>query len=149
MVSELHRSGYQNLRILPYEHPLAWRLVVGPKLALPPQGDTLLEEWPTYTSASSARYFDWSDAQHDSARQLATKFISRFPAVCADGLGRDWEYAGWLLELLGVIETERALPVYFNEHGAVLSYADLTLRRCDGSEQTFPLPPLCRVRVEK
>lgn len=31
MVSELHRMGYQNLRIMPYEYPLAWRLTIAPK----------------------------------------------------------------------------------------------------------------------
>ena len=31
MVSELHRMGYQRLRLMPYLHPNAWRLAVAPK----------------------------------------------------------------------------------------------------------------------
>lgn len=31
MVGELHRMGFQRLRITPYMHPNAWRLAIGPR----------------------------------------------------------------------------------------------------------------------
>ena len=30
MVSELHRMGFQQLRIMPYEYPLAYRVAIAP-----------------------------------------------------------------------------------------------------------------------
>lgn len=149
MVSELHRYGYQRLRVIPYAHPLAWRLSVGPASGVWPSARWSTKDveqgWPTYSSASGVRYFDWLDARHDTARQLADKFILRFPAVCAAGNGRDWEYAGWLLELLGAIEAHGALPIAFDAENPCRSSTDLlTLRRADGGEMAFPLPPPIR-----
>lgn len=55
-------------------------------------------------------YFDWPDAKGNDARALADKFIARFPEIAARGKGRDWEYAGWLCELLGFLEQGDWLP---------------------------------------
>lgn len=114
MVSELHKMGYQCLRIMPYMHPLAWRLAVGPRGCFSKANTAnlsgeQLSTLPVFSSAGS--YFDWSDADPDNARALAEKFVSRFPDVANRGLGRDWAYAGWLSELLGVLERGDFLPV--------------------------------------
>lgn len=117
MVSELHRMGYQNLRIMPYEHPNAWRLAVAPKNCFTESNAACLkgDAWndaAIYSAAGGGNlYFDWEDAKQDNARELADKFIRRFPEVSERGRGRDWEYAGWLSELVGVIETGDLLPV--------------------------------------
>jgi hypothetical protein len=107
MVSELHRMGYQLLRIMPYEYPLAWRMSIAPKDVFSVEHGARLVastyDWPSYSSAQENRYFDWQDASQDNARGLANKFITRFPEVANAGRGRDWEYAGWLDELLGVM----------------------------------------------
>ena len=116
MVSELHQMGYQQLRIMPYLHPLAWRLAVGPIDSFSEVNGASLKEvngaWdnvPIFSSACS--YFEWTDAEKDNARELAEKFVTRFPDVANRGLGRDWAYAGWLSELLGVLEGGDFLPV--------------------------------------
>jgi hypothetical protein len=116
MVFELHKMGYQQLRIMPYMHPLAWRMAVGPKASFSEVNGASLKEvngsWddvPIFSSACD--YFEWRDAETDNARALAEKFITRFPDVAKRGLGRDWAYAGWLSELLGVLETGDFLPV--------------------------------------
>jgi len=118
MVSELHRLGYQRLRIMPYEAEMGYRLLIGPADGFSSTNgaycarpivlgarDHVVEgpaSWPP---------FEWADAAADTARRLADKFIVRFPELSAAGRGRDWLYAGWLSELLGVLETDRALPV--------------------------------------
>ena len=74
MVSELHKMGYQNLRVMPYMHPNAWRLAVGPKECFSSRNGARLNnsEWgnvPIYTAAGDgSEYFDWTDAKADDAR---------------------------------------------------------------------------------
>jgi len=115
MVSELHRMGHQRLRIMPYLHPLAWRLAVAPRDVFFSNGIAFpiskLNDEAVYSSASGNHYFAWEDAKHDDARALAEKFLTRFPSLSERGSGRDWEYAGWLSELLGVLEHGDLLPV--------------------------------------
>jgi hypothetical protein len=45
--------------------------------------------------------FGWQEAGHCTPEGLAELFVERFRAVCEAGRGRDWEYAGWLTELIG------------------------------------------------
>jgi hypothetical protein len=116
MVTELHKMGYQKLRIMPYMHPLAWRLAVGPKDSFSEKNGASLKNinggWDDVPIFSSAcNYFEWTDAETDNARALAEKFVTRFSEVASRGLGRDWAYAGWLSELLGELEGGDFLPV--------------------------------------
>lgn len=149
MVSELHRMGYQRLRIMPYEHPLAWRLAVGPADQFSSRNGAFVEHltvdnMPIYSSAQGVEYFQWEDASFDNARQLAEKFRSRFPEVCEAGRGSDWAYAGWLSELLGTLEQTEALPIVMEEFGKPpLTLSALPLRRYGGSgpDTDFSLPP--------
>jgi hypothetical protein len=113
---------------------------------------TALEEHETtYTSASEVNYFGWTDAGQDNARALAEKFVQRFPRVAAECEGRDWTYAGWLLELTGLLERKPSrlpfvLAEYFEPdplsmHALPLRvYGDL-VGDDDGDDLSFPLPP--------
>lgn len=148
MVSELHRLGYQRLRIMPYLHPLAWRLAIGPADVFSRRNGAWLEDQHfdncvVYSSASETSYFDWKDTHTDNARQLADKFVLRFPELCERGRGRDWAYAGWLSELLGALEREHAVPFimeeYFEPAPQHLTY--LPLHRASGEKGSFDLPP--------
>lgn len=149
MVSELHRMGYQRLRIMPYEHPLAWRLLIGPVDGFSSANGAYwpgsIENHPIYSSASDTAYFGWTDAHHDHARQLAEKFLVRFPEVCAAGHGRDWQYAGWLSELLGVLETDQALPIVMAEYMTPppAEMRAVVVRRyaVNAGDRQFVLPP--------
>jgi hypothetical protein len=122
MVSELHRMGYQQLRIMPYLHPMAWRLAVAPRDCFSLRNgaylkDNAWEDVPIYSSAGGGNpYFDWPDAKGDNARALAEKFLLRFPDIAKRGMGRDWHYAGWLAELVGVLEGGDLLPVTMWEY---------------------------------
>lgn len=149
MVCELHRMGYQRLRIMPYEYPIAWRGEIGPRSLFRKDNGALFginkdEISPAgYTSASENEYFGWTDAKKDDAKALALKFIERFPEIAEAGKGRDWEYAGWLVELMGVLERSGGLPVMFTEYDGpdegvvgVIYYGETN--RPAG---VFPLPP--------
>lgn len=59
-----------------------------------------------YTSgqASDGSFFGWSDAAQDDARELASKFIERYPQIVREGSGWDYPYAGWFQRLLGLAE---------------------------------------------
>lgn len=110
MVAELHKRGFQKLRIMPHIYELGtWRLAFGPREGFSDRMGLAmtvpaLTRAPQYTSASQNHPFDWRDTGKDDARALADKMIERFPELLADGLGRDWEYAGWFVELMGWVE---------------------------------------------
>jgi len=69
-----------------------------------------------YASYQAKQYFGWKDTDNDGYRDLAEKFKARFPRLCKRGQGRDWPYAGWLVELIGTIDRERRLPAFY-QHG--------------------------------
>jgi hypothetical protein len=120
MVSELHRMGFQRLRFMPYlRECLAYRVLVAPVSCFSvANGCHAKSEFPgvTYSSASENEYFGWTDATSDDAHKLAVKFVDRFPEIAGYGSGRDWAYAGWLLELLGAMEKyPNRLPDVFSE----------------------------------
>jgi hypothetical protein len=132
MVGELHKRGYQKLRIMPYMAPTgAWRCSIAPVILFyrnhgamhvePPSMAPDITEPPAaamvarYSGAVGNRYFDWDDATTDSARQLADKFIERFPVLADCGKGWDYLYAGWFQRLLGYAE-RGWLPYLFAEY---------------------------------
>jgi hypothetical protein len=51
-------------------------------------------------------YFLWPDAGEDSPRQLAEKFLARFPALAEAGRGMDKPYADWYAEMLRATEPD-------------------------------------------
>jgi hypothetical protein len=170
MMVELHRRGFQLLRIFPYEYPIAWRLKIAPKpffsarngAYIDPSnfGDQTIDD-ATYSSSSGLKYFDLENVERLDAEHLAGEFARAFPRLCEAGLGRDWEYAGWLSELSGHVSRTKLLPFvmaeYFEPDPSDLTY--LPLRDyARGTEVTkFPLPPssieidrldLCKERDE-
>jgi hypothetical protein len=114
MVHELHKAGYQRLRVLPFLSPSGgyWRAWITFADNVAADGYTLID-WDyegrgqtvaKYTSGQEAEYFGWKDATGQDARQLAQLFIDRFPAICGRSVGLDWAYAGWLTDVLGHAE---------------------------------------------
>lgn len=146
--------GYQRLRIMPFEYPLAFRVYIGPVTIFSKKNGAYIPNpiegaYSSYSSASENMYFEWTDAAGDNAYELGKKFISRFPGIAASGHGRDWRYAGWLAELLSVFERfPTRLPIvqadYMQQWGDNLT--TLPLRSYDPEQGTtydtsFPLPP--------
>jgi len=113
MLSELHRLGYQHLRGMPYFNAQGFRFAIAPRdyfadngIAIP--AGKLSDGLVAITGAGN--YFSWEDAEGNDARALAEKFITRFPDIALAGRGRDWEYAGWLSELIGFLEKGDMIP---------------------------------------
>ncbi|SDV50613.1 hypothetical protein [Chitinasiproducens palmae] len=124
MVHELHKAGYQRLRISPGMAPsgVHWRCTITHAGNVMTDGYTPVSseagQVVRYSSASGDAYFGWHDAAGRTARELATCFIERFPALARASAGRDWRYAGWLTEMLGRAEQGRPadLPVLFADY---------------------------------
>jgi len=143
MVHELHKLGFQGLRIVPHmaASGAAWTCsITHRENTLPQKGAKQVRydpETPTYSSAMAGEYFGWKDAQRDSARELAKKCLERFPDFVERGRGRDWEYVGWYCDMLGVAE-RGALPVAFADMWGAEDHRQMpTTRR----EVTVPWPP--------
>jgi len=104
-----------------------------------------------YSSASEDRYFEWPNSTGASARQVAEAILARRPDLAEPGRGRDWAYAGWLAELLAVMEANPGrLPIvmaeYFEPEPEQLRALPLRLYGSldstgQGGELEFPLPP--------
>lgn len=155
MVTELHRMGYQCLRVMPYMYPLAYRVAIAPRSEFSALNGVYAETEfvdlvATHSCGGDANdYFEWRDSKTDSASQLAAKFVERFPRLAAQARGRDWAYAGWLIELLGRIERENLVPVvqweYMEESPEVLRFLPLWSFNEQGTPEPdaarFPLPP--------
>jgi hypothetical protein len=115
MVHELHKLGFQRLRIAPGFSPSGayWRCSVTPASNILSTHGARMKEWEPfaahYSSSMDAEYFDWKDARQDTARDLARKFVVRFRDVAERAMGQDWVYVGWYVEMLGHAE-RGALP---------------------------------------
>jgi hypothetical protein len=162
MVADLHKRGYQRLRVMPFMSPSGayWRCWIGPAKFFYRnhgailRGDLSLDDEVQaratiagYTSGQENEYFGWKDAQMNDARSLADKFLNRFHVVADSGHGWDYPYAGWYQRLLGLAEAGW-LPIVLSDYNEVsyeripLEYVGLKERRVD-QEKTprLPLPP--------
>jgi hypothetical protein len=159
MVGELHKRGYQRLRVMPYFGSTgAWRCSIAPALFFyRNHGAIHMESHETeahkatmvarYSGADGNRYFGWNDSATDNARSLADKFLARFLLLADAGRGWDYPYAGGYLRLLGYAE-RGWLPYLFAEYES-LSFERLHLSDVRPAEwkpsaeepPVLPLPP--------
>jgi hypothetical protein len=159
MVGELHRRGYQKLRVMPFMSSSghAWRCWIGPDtLFYRNHGAYLDGTWdpdeaqstsPTacYTTGAE-HYFGWRDADKDDARTLADKFLIRFTELTRQGEGWSYAYAGWFQRLLGLAE-RGWMPVVIDDDGCSTKKINLydlrpaEWRTGNGKEPSLPLPP--------
>ena len=111
MVHELHKVGYQLLRISPGLSPsgLHWRCPITCAANVEADGFSVRTAskaaglFLPYTSADLG-YFGWAGAEALSARELAARLLQECPVLARASLGRDLPYAGWLTEVLGMVE---------------------------------------------
>jgi len=93
MVGELHKRGYQRLRVMPFMSPSGayWRCWIGPVIffyrnhgailletaAMPDDGEVQSTAMiARYTSGDDNHYFGWNAAERENARSLADKLAS-------------------------------------------------------------------------
>jgi hypothetical protein len=99
IVGELHKRGYQRLRVMPFMSPsgAAWRAWVGPSSLFHRNHGAIMAQcaaaWPDdegaqavaqvarYSSGDDNHYFGWRDAEQDDARSLAETHC-RLRCVC-------------------------------------------------------------------
>ncbi len=113
MVHELHKAGYQRIRVLPMMAPSGcyWRAIITYAGNVACDGYHIIDEdmdnngtVARYTSGQDNEFFGWPDAAALDARRLANLFIQRFPKIASRGEGLDWAYSGWLTDILGNAE---------------------------------------------
>jgi hypothetical protein len=169
MLAELHKAGFQRLRGMPYMSPsgMHWRLDIGPATIFFKHNGAIIgdigarqsmhnglaggsaELIASFSSgaAESGTFFGWSDAAHDSARDLAAKFVKRFPHIAELGTGRDYQYVGWFQHLFGLAE-KGWMPIAFSD-GENPAHPGMGLIGCRASTwnadstvaPTLPWPP--------
>ena len=121
MVARLHILGYELLRIAPSVPPsgLFWRLsICTAHNTLREHGAKMREfERGVHFSGSEGKdFFGWTDAKGDAPRELAKKFVKRFPELAGGGIGEDPDYTRWYKDMLEMTEPD----------GLIYAYADLS-----------------------
>lgn len=120
MVQVLHGRGYQKLRVSPGLSPSGcyYRvLITSVENIRSNNGAEVVEYFENtvlYTTGAENRYFNWQDASDDNPEELADKFIKRFPELANAGKGRDWEYVGWYIEMMGFVNNGHFPLAYFD-----------------------------------
>jgi hypothetical protein len=143
MVNELHKRGYQQLRIVPGMNSsgTAWRVLITPASNILRSHGAMPSDYEIgaiYSSAMSNEYFGWKDASSDTARTLADKFVQRNSDLLKESVGADWSYVGWYVEMLG--HAERGyLPVAYADwyEQPRLGY----LPTLGDDQRLLPMPP--------
>lgn len=132
MVNELHKAGYQRIRISPglSASGMSWRCAITAAKNIEPDGFGILlrDEEPgtvaRYNTGQEARYFGWKGLEDFNPRELAMRFLKEYPLIAKGGIGRDWAYAGWLTEIIGIAEQggRDDILVLYSDYGSDESF---------------------------
>ena len=132
MVRELHRGGYELLRVEAGMSPSGchWRCAIAPAALFSKKNGAMIifsssnmsqsMERPMIARYSSGSLFDcygWGDCSKDSPVALADRFRREFPQILERARGADPAYVQWFEEML--VRTEPT--------GLPIAYADWTL----------------------
>ena len=143
MVQELHRRGYERLRVAPglSRSGLHWGCSVVPASDVRPgHGAIVLDEGSVvarYDSAHGAGFFGWDDAEHDTPAALASRFLDRFSDLAVRGEGGDPEYARWYARMLRATDPDGLI---YAQAGWELPGDHLPALGCT-ADVKIPLPP--------
>ncbi|UFW38268.1 hypothetical protein [Bradyrhizobium sp. WSM471] len=155
MIGELHKRGYQRLRVMPYISASGghWRCFIGPVEAFYRNHGAMLREFTAanparYSTAQQNGYFGWNDAGQDDARSLADKFVERFANLAEKGKGWDYPYAGWYVHMLGLADNGWMPLVYAENVNTSFNHVPLKDVRPDAWKDDsrdlnafLPMPP--------
>lgn len=172
MVHELHKIGYQGLRICPgiSGSGMYYRIHISTAASMDHENGYGLypyledhespQEEPVqiiYSSSEDNNYFGWEDGPGSTAKNLANKFITRFPRMTERSFYRDWAYAGWMTGLIGELENGwlpmafRAGQEWFLTEYIILEPVGVAdkrsveelqnVRTVQGMSRVYPLPP--------
>jgi len=110
MVTELHKIGYQGLRVWPQVHHDRFHLVPSIFTTHRNAHGVMMDfSWvmnksfhPESTAILTVYY--GHEMEGKTARESADLFVRRFPLICALSFVEDYEYAGWFERLTGEVE---------------------------------------------
>lgn len=146
MLAELHRRGYERLRIVPGMSSSGCHYRTGITSsdnvyadhgALTVDHDRVAHN----TSGNGARLFTWRDAPRASIAKLATMFVERFPTIAARGFGPDPDYVDWLPFAIDVMKRGES-PIAYSDYDLPGSVAPASLpTNFAYEESTLPMPP--------
>jgi hypothetical protein len=108
MVAELHKLGYEGLRVAPFLSPSGcyWRCVILPaSMTSPSHGarladDVDYESLPRYSSGDGDNYFGWRNMKPKTPLILARRFIVEFPKFAEQDHHSDPTYVRWFATML-------------------------------------------------
>jgi hypothetical protein len=123
MVAELHKLGYEGLRVTPFHSPSGcyWRCSIVPaRMTHRDHGarladDVVYESLPKYSSAEEDNYFGWRNMKPKTPLILAPRFIVVFPKFAEQGHHPDPAYVRWFSTML-----ELTAPI-----GVVSAFGDM------------------------
>lgn len=108
MVGQLHKLGYQGLRVCPFMAPSGcyWRCAIVPAHLTPPTHGAMLADGvdyatvPHYSSAEEDNYFGWLRLKPKTPLKMARWFTWEFPTLAEQGHFPDPAYADWFGQML-------------------------------------------------
>jgi hypothetical protein len=149
MVAELHKRGYQRVRISPeISGSGTWRCALtsagnilrsnGAVIAYFDMGNTVVHD-----SSANGQGMAWSSGQGVSAREMADQFLQGLGGMGDLCRGRDWAYAGWFAEMLGLAEQGHfpALDGGWGSDKSGLLMPTVALPGATGEPVPLPAPP--------
>lgn len=118
-VGVLHSRGHQLLRIYPgmSGSGMYWRTAITHATNYTHQdGYTHLSDFDAAFHYTTGAEFEVA-GERVEATTTPTELADRIVAALPDpGLGRDWEYAGWYVELLGLVRRHHSLPIAYADY---------------------------------
>lgn len=142
LVHELHRRGYQRLRLHIGWSPngMALRYGTAPADAFEPDGfhmrSSLYPGRAFKSTTGEGPPFGLRGTENADTKRLADAFLSRFRSVASAGRGSDRAYVAWFAALLERCEPD-AVPIMFSDQYDVSEGGILI----DGQVEPFPVPP--------
>ncbi len=142
MVHELHKAGYQKIRISPgiSANGGYWRCHITYSANVADDGFSIANFdvdnglVALYSTGQDSAYFGWKDSAEFNAREMAVRFLREFPQIAEHGVGRDWLYAGWLTDALGRAEQGQYTDL-------VVLYGDYPIEEREYAAWQPPPPP--------
>lgn len=140
MVHELHKRGYQKLRVSPGHSPSGayWRCAISPASNFFVTNGAMCYDQDIsvhYSTADENVFFGWHDAKELKASQLADLFQKRNPEMCLSTYGLDFPYAGWYTLFMGFVDAG-ILPVAYSENMPATEGA-----MAESEGRVLPFPP--------
>jgi hypothetical protein len=149
MLEELHRRGYEQLRLVPgmSNSGLAYRSSITPAVNVSVENGAIAvdeELVAAHTSANGSALFGWNDAPESSVAELARMFVRRYPKLARLGRVPDPCYVKWFQVCLGFARLGQFPIAYDSEtFGRTLSsHGQRYLPTLGQGTEKLRMPPL-------